>query len=232
MKSIDPVFKFAGIFIPAVLLAFFYRPALNLIVFAVCVVILLFSRTDLKKMGVFLIPVAIIAVGMFFTGYQFRSDAYIGAQTGLFTDAAVLNGLQLSSRILAFAGLGMLFVFTTDQMEFVRSIEQQLKLPPKFAYGISAAWGMLPNMGMEYKKTRAAFRARGIKATPVSPALLTPLLVKSVRWSEALASAMESNGFGESKKRTRYRTIKPAAKDYAFTAAACILTLLGLLFIS
>ncbi len=231
MKSVNPVCKFIGIFVPAILLAFFYRPALNLMVFAVCAVILLFSKIDLRKMGLFLIPVAVLAVGMFFTGYQFRSDAYIGAQTGLFTDEAVRNGLQLSSRILAFAGLGMLFVLTTDKTEFIQALQQQVKLPPKFAYGISAAWGMLPNMGLEYRKTRAAFRARGVRVGPVSPALLTPLLVKSVRWSEALAIAMESKGFGESKKRTRYRDMRPAAKDYAFAVSACALVVLGLVFV-
>ncbi|MFQ9915422.1 MAG: energy-coupling factor transporter transmembrane component T [Flavonifractor plautii] len=64
-----------------------------------------------------------------------------------------------------------------------------------FAYGLLAAWGILPNMMEEYKRTRAAFAARGIRVFPVSPALLKPLLVKSVRWSEELSIAMESRGF-------------------------------------
>ncbi len=230
MKSLNPVCEFIGIFLPAILLAFFYRPALNLIVFAVCIVILLIARVDYKRLCLFMIPLFVLAVGMFVTGYQFRSDAFIGAQLALFTDAAVYNGLQLSSRVLAFAGLGLVFVLTTDKMEFVRSLHQQLRLPAKFAYGISAAWGMLPGMQTEYKKTRAAFRARGIKPGFVSPALLTPLLVKSVRWSEALACAMESKGFGESAGRTHYYQYAVRPKDVLFPVLSCTGVLIGLLF--
>ncbi|HBU12518.1 MAG TPA: energy-coupling factor transporter transmembrane protein EcfT [Clostridiales bacterium] len=229
MKSLNPVCKFIGIFLPAILLAFFYRPALNLAVFAVCVAFLFLSRgVNYRHMGLFLIPVALLALGMFATGYQFKSDAYIGAQTGLFTDIAVLNGLQLSSRILAFAGLGMVFVLTTDKLEFVRCLEQQLRLPPKFTYGICAAWGMLPGMRAEYKKTRAAFRARGLHPGAVSPALLLPLLVKSVRWSEALACAMESKGFGESNERTHYYRYPVRAKDILFPVLFCAGTCVAL----
>lgn len=231
MQSINPVTKFIGIFIPAVMLAFVYHPELNLLVFAACIVILLCSRVNLKGLLLFLIPVAVLAAGMFFTGYQFRSDAYVGAQRGLFTDEAVINGLQLSSRILAFAGLGMLFVFTTDRTAFIRALEQQFQLPPKFAYGVMAAWGMLPNMRREYQKTRAAFTARGLHPGMVSPALLTPLLVKSIRWSEALACAMESKGFGEARNRTRYRTVPIKPADILFPAATCALVAAGLVFL-
>ena len=35
-----------------------------------------------------------------------------------------------------------------------------------FAYGLLAAWGILPNMMEEYKRTRAAFAARGIRVFP------------------------------------------------------------------
>jgi energy-coupling factor transporter transmembrane protein EcfT len=228
MRSINPVTKFIGIFIPAVILAFVYRPELNLLVFAACAAMLLCSRVRLREMLLFLIPVFVFAVGMFFTGYQFRSDAYTGALRGLFTDKAALNGLQLSSRILAFAGLGMLFVFTTDRTEFVRALEQHFRLPPKFAYGVMAAWGMLPNMRREYGKTRAAFAARGLHPGLISPALLMPLLVKSVRWSEALACAMESKGFGESGRRTRYRAIRLLPIDIVFPILTCALTCAGL----
>ena len=35
------------------------------------------------------------------------------------------------------------------------ALQQQLRLPPVFAYGLLAAWGILPNMMEEYKRTRA-----------------------------------------------------------------------------
>jgi energy-coupling factor transporter transmembrane protein EcfT len=139
----------------------------------------------------------------------------------------VLNGLLLSGRLLAFAGLGMLFILTTDRIDFVRSLNLQLKLPAKFAYGVIAAWGMFPKMAREYARTRMAFRARGLRVGPVSPALLLPLLVKSVRWSEALAVAMESKGFGESGARTAHREYPVGPADVAFLALPPLAVLTG-----
>jgi len=231
MRSVHPAFKFIGIFISAVLLALFYRPLLNLSVFVACVSALLISRADLKSMLAVMIPAIIIAAGMFATGYYFQNTAALGITREIFTDGRIYNGLQLSSRVLAFAGLGLLFVLTTDKTQFVRSLEQRFRLPPKFAYGVLAAWGMLPNMAREYKKARAAFNARGLRPSFISPALLTPLLVKSVRWSEALAAAMESKGFSEDSKRTRYEMLPVRHIDISFPIFTCLLVIFGLLFL-
>ncbi|UQT48134.1 hypothetical protein M5E87_26190 [Flavonifractor plautii] len=43
-----------------------------------------------------------------------------------------------------------------------------------FAYGLLAAWGILPNMMEEYKRTRAAFAARGIRVFPSPPPCSSP----------------------------------------------------------
>ena len=79
----------------------------------------------------------------------------------------------------------------------------------------------------EYKKTRAAFRARGVNTFAISPALLKPMLVKAVLWSEALAIAMESKGFNSNAKRTEYYVMKTTLKDLIFP----VTTTIGLLFI-
>ncbi|MGI6152202.1 MAG: energy-coupling factor transporter transmembrane component T family protein [Christensenellaceae bacterium] len=230
MKSINPSCKLVGILAATILLALFYRPGLNIAVFFVCMALLFWGGAKPKTVGIILIPIAVVAVSMFMTGYHMGSGAHLGIARGVLTDARILNGLQLSSRVLAFAGLGMLFILTTDKMELVRSFEQQLKLPARFAYGILAAWGMLPNMRLEYKRTRAAFYARGIFPGTVSPRLLVPLLVKSVRWSEALSAAMESKGFPEKGERTQYYALKVGVKDRLFVALACGLVVAGLIF--
>jgi energy-coupling factor transporter transmembrane protein EcfT len=131
-------------------------------------------------------------------------------------DEGIVNGLLLAGRILAFAGIGILFASTTDRTDFVRALNQKIGLPPKYAFGLMAAWGILPNMALEYRKTKAAFRARGAARSPFSPALIIPLLVKSVRWSEALACAMESKGFDENAERTHYRSYPVGAPDILF----------------
>lgn len=232
MRSINPTCKFIGILLPTLLLAIFYKPILNLTVFVLCIVLLMASRVPMRFMAKALVPVLILAIGMFVTGYQFPSGASLGVQHLLFTDARIYNGLQLSSRVVAFAGLGALFICTTDKLDFVRSLEQQLHLPPRFAYGILASWGMLPYMKYEYKKTYAAFYARGLHPFPFSTAVLVPLLVKAVRWSEALACAMESKGFGEGKGRTYYHTLYVGGKDISFPILTTALIAAGLVFMN
>ena len=150
---------------------------------------------------------------------------FTGTAAQALTGAAVWNGLVLGSRVLAFAGLGLLFVLTTDRILLVRSLQQQLRLPPVFAYGLLAAWGILPNMMEEYKRTRAAFAARGIRVFPVSPALLKPLLVKSVRWSEELSIAMESRGFDGRVPRTCSQPLRLRPVDVLFPILSCALFL-------
>lgn len=174
MKSLNPTCKLIGLVVPTLLLAGLHHPAVNLAVFAVCLAALLLSRANVRVLAGTLAPVLLVAVGMFSTGYHFHAGAGmpINAAAQALTGAAVWNGLVLGSRVLAFAGLGLLFVLTTDRILLVRSLQQQLRLPPVFAYGLLAAWGILPNMMEEYKRTRAAFAARGIRVFPVSPALL------------------------------------------------------------
>lgn len=151
-----------------------------------------------------MLPMLVVAAGMFFTGYYFHasSGGPLRADTLGIGSMAVTNGLMLSSRVLAIAGLGFLFALTTDSIQLIRSMQQQLRLPSMFAYGLLAAWGIFPNMVREYRRSRMAFKARGIRVFAVSPALLRPLLIKTVRWSEALSIAMESKGFSGNAPRT------------------------------
>ncbi len=233
MKQINPCYKLVGVLLPIIVLAFFYNIVLNFVIVGVCMVVLAFSKINWKTALKILIPVLILAVGMFVTGMKFAADSNIGvgARDGLITDDAVRNGLQLASRVLAFASMGMLFVLTTDTMNLVRSMEQQMRMPAKFVYGLLAAFQLLPNMRSEYRKTKAAFWARGIYPNPISPALLVPLMVKAVRWSEALAAAMESKGFDEKAKRSCYHPLKVTAFDRLFPVLTTGLLILGLLLI-
>lgn len=229
MNAINPVCKLFGILLPTLILAAVHDPFLNLAAFVLCVVLMLLSRVHLKRFLLLMLPILLVALGMFFTGYHFQhqSGAPINADSLNMTNSAFYNGLILSSRVLAYAGLGFLFVLTTDKIQLVRSIQQQLHLPPLFAYGLLAAWNIFPNMAGEYRKTRAAFRARGLHPWAVSPALLKPMLIKAVLWSEAMSVAMESKGFSESAARTEYHELKLNTLDILFP----LVTTAGLLLI-
>lgn len=218
MNALNPVFKLLGILIPTLLLAVFHNPILNIIVFVLCIILILLSKGSPKRLFLLMLPILLVAVGMFFTGYHFQiqEGAPVNVDSLKLTSNAIWNGMTLSSRVLAYAGLGLLFVLTTNKIELIRSFQQQLHLPPIFAYGLLAAWNIFPNIMEEYKKTRAAFRSRGVNTFAISPALLKPMLVKAVLWSEALAVAMESKGFNSSAKRTEYYVMKITFKDLTF----------------
>ena len=174
-----------------------------------------------------ILPILLAATGMFFTGYRFSADASmpVAAADFLISDSRVWNGVAQASRVLAYAGVGFLFTLTTDRILMVKSFEKQFHLPQVWAYGLLAAWGVFPQAVQEYKRTRAAFRARGLKVFPISPALLKPLLVKSVRWSEELSIAMESKGFSGEEKRTEYMQVRVHARDWLFLILCVGLTI-------
>lgn len=218
MNALNPVCKLLGILFPTLLLAAFHNPILNIIVFVLCIILMKVSEVPLNRLLLLLSPILLVAVGMFFTGYHFQVQdvAPVNADNLNLTNNAIWNGLTLSSRVLAYAGLGFLFVLTTDKIKLIRSFQQQLRLPPIFAYGLLAAWNIFPNIIEEYKKIRGAFRARGINTLPISPAILKPMLVKAVLWSEALAVAMESKGFSSKAKRNEYFVMTVTFKDYIF----------------
>ncbi len=225
MRSLNPACKFISLLAVTLLLAGLRNPWWNLAAFSASMLLLLLSGVRMRTLLLYLIPVALAAAGMFFTGYRFTADGSMPVRSDAFLQGSsnLLNGITQLSRVLAYAGLGYLFALTTDRVFMVRSFQKQLHLPQVFAYGLLAAWGIFPHMALEYRRTRAAFRARGIRVFPISPALLAPLLVKSVRWSEELSIAMESKGFSSDAERTESTPVHVHAKDAAFTAFCCII---------
>jgi energy-coupling factor transporter transmembrane protein EcfT len=224
MRTWNPACKFIGLLSVTLVLAWWHNPVINLVVFAVCLCLMFLSKVPLKGLFIGFLPILLFALGMFFTGYRFSaSDAMpINADTMVFYNSRFWNGMTLASRVLAYAAVGYLFALTTDRIYMIRSFQRQFHLPQVFAYGLLAAWGIFPEMLQEYKRTKAAFRARGIQVFAISPALLKPLLVKSVRWSEQLAVAMESKGFSGQQPRTEYDPVHVRPLDLCGVAVCCI----------
>ena len=224
MRQINPSCKLAGLIVLTFAAAFIHHPVCNLILFALSVILILSAGTKPAAFWIPMLPILILAVGMFFTGYRFtRTDTLSVVNTASLHvgDDRIWNGLIFSSRVLVYAGLGLLFALTTDRIRMIRSFQRQLHVQQVFAYGILAAWGLLPQMMLEYRRTRIAFQARGISVRPWSPALLTTLLVKSTRWSEELSIAMESRGFSPGGKRSAYQPERICRKDILFLVITC-----------
>lgn len=231
LRSFNPSFKFISLMVVTLTLAFFHDPALNVIVFVVSFGLVLLSGTSPKKLALLYAPILLAALGAFVTGYRYSTNGDLPSDLTavLVSDTRIGNGLIFATRVLVYASVGFLFALTTDRVSLVRSLEKQLKLPPLFAYGLLAAVGIFPQMAEEYRRTRAAFRARGIRALPISPAVLKPLLVKSVRWSEALAVSMESKGFDGGSPRTSYEAPVVRKRDWALLLLLCIAFPVGVL---
>ena len=146
MKRLNPAVKFVCLMVLTFVLAFRHQPILNFAFFALCIVGILSSGTDVKKLLILLSPILLAAVGMFFTGYRFSAGEGMPVNSGdmILTGSHVWNGLIHASRVLAFAGGGCLYCLTTDRVLMIRSFQRQFHLPQIFAYGLLAAWGVFP----------------------------------------------------------------------------------------
>ncbi len=222
IQKVNPSCKLVCLLILTLALALVHNPVCNLIGFVVCLILMLTSGADQKRVLVLLLPILLLAFGAFMTGYRFSTNMDIPTRISgiLSSDSHVWNGAMFGSRVLIYAAIGYLYAFTTDRVQMIRSFQKQLHMPQLFAYGLLAAWGIFPHMMQEYRRTMAAFRARGARPLPFSPSFLRPLLVKSVRWSEALSIAMESRGFSGDAERSEFEPVRMKKSDYAFAAFA------------
>jgi len=107
-----------------------------------------------------------------------------------------------------------------------------LRVLPVYVYefGISVviATSVLPQLVSALSRIRMAQRLRGQKTQGVRAfkRIALPLLEESLARSLDLAAAMDSRGYGISKKRSKYRPIKWARVDVAVVMAG--LTVIGL----
>ena len=223
----NPTVKAFTVLVCVILLSFEYLVSLNLLVLAVCLLLLVFcSRVSLKKIGVILLPACVAAFGLFVMGLYYAQGGSTQAVDNLYT------ALQLATRLLAYAGLGILFALSTEGDFFIASLLHQCHLPPKFAYGILAAFHLMPGMAREYAQVRTAFAVRGLKMGPLSMKPVFTMLVNSVRWSESIAMAMESKGFCGEAPRTYYTVPRVHWYDLAIAALMVGGVVLGMLFLN
>lgn len=235
MEHLNPFYKAVTILVCGLLMSFRYSALLSILVFSLSVaILLLFSQVRAASAAKILIPALAAALSLFFTGlwHTGNTGASAGAAvlssgnlnfaSAIASSHSLYNALQLGARVLAFAGLGMLFALTTDGEQFVASLIHQGKLPPKFAYGVLAAFHLLPNIKKEYEDARLTYQVRGMKLSPLSLRPVFTALVNALRWSESVAMAMESKGFSGDRDRTYYAVTQVHWYDFAFGIAAVV----------
>ncbi|WP_369404144.1 energy-coupling factor transporter transmembrane component T family protein [Secundilactobacillus oryzae] len=135
--------------------------------------------------------------------------------------------MVLITRIYAYVFVGSIVTLTTSLPQLVASLEQNAKLPSKFAYGFLGAFNLIPKITAEVSIIRAAGKMRNQPMHFWSPTLYFKAILASLNWSENLAEAMTSHGFVEDQPRTHYQVIKIPVKDfYLFGSLLLILQIL------
>ena len=220
LEKINPFIKVVTILVCGILMALTSSWKLNLaVLIAALLALLLLSNCKLSSLVKTFVPVILLAGAVFVSGMSYGKSA---AQSASIYDVASMDSaLLLSTRIIAYVGMGMVFALSTDQKEFIMSLMHQAHVKPKFAYGVLAAVNLIPTLRREWDEVNLAYRARKKRTglLPIGPLFNT--LVNGIRWSENVAMAMESKGFDGDGSRTFAITTRVRAGDICF-AVLCI----------
>ncbi|MBN8234806.1 energy-coupling factor transporter transmembrane protein EcfT [Halobacillus kuroshimensis] len=242
LHALNPAMKACTIIGLVFVLAFLFDPVTPFVFTGFTIALtLIFGRFRKRVYLLYLSAFTLFAFGMLWTTIAFADEPARPGETirlagFLFPKEDLLMALALSFRVMAFAALSLLFVFTTNMVHFILSLIQQLKLPPKLAYGLMAGYRFLPMMKEEFDQIRAAHRIRGVTESKSVKGRFKqlkrysiPLLAGAVRKAERTAAAMESKGFTGERSRTFYRPMKISTKDWGFPLL--MFTVLGALIV-
>jgi len=198
LSRINPLYKFVFIIATSLALAFTRSLALNIWVFALCMLALIIGARpkQILRALILLIPVSFFAFSVFMTGYRFGTTIDTG-EFGTSIISQAVSGTIMATRVYAFAGLGLIFSLTTEPYELLKSMKKSAKLPRKFAYGMLCAINLLPLLRVEYKNAKLALQVRGVKSGIFGLKPIFSMLANCFRWSEVLSIAMFSKGFHE-----------------------------------
>ncbi|WP_204166790.1 energy-coupling factor transporter transmembrane component T [Bacillus sp. CGMCC 1.16541] len=237
LESINPSIKAGTVVLCVLLISLFFDPITPLFFFIWTVAVtFLFANLSLKKWLLFFSPFLLVALGYVWTTLLFPNMSDVKHSTVFFewgflsfTYEGLHKGLGLALRVLSFAALSLLFIFTTCKTQFMLSLMQQCKMPPKLAYGILAGYRFLPLMKDELQTIQNAQRIRGVgrvrslrgKAQQLKRYVI-PLLASAIRKAERTALAMESKGFTGDKNRTFYRNLTISSTDWLFVGVMLV----------
>lgn len=229
LHEVNPSIKAFSVVISILILSVFFDPITPLVTILWSITVtFLFSRVSFKKWLLLFAPFLFIALIYVWTTMLFprlqAGDSVIW-QWGFLklTAEGFQRGASLGLRVLSFATLSIMFTLTTKPTDFLLSLMQQCKLPPKLAYGIMAGYRFLPLIKEEFQTLQNAHRVRGVARARTIPEkvkqlkrYVIPLLAGAIRKAERTALAMESKGFTGDKNRIFYREITVSRIDWLF----------------
>ncbi len=227
VHRLDPRTKMV-LLIGAFVLAFlFVNPLYGLVVLAI---VLAFgyaaqSLINLKRIRFILFMIGLMTIILW--------SIFSSGETPLFwfvEREALLYGIGVALRIDITIIAGMIFLSTTRNEEIATGLVK-LGIPYRFAFAVSTALRLVPTIAATGSTIGQAQRSRGldlesgnvIQRVRKNAPLLVPVFVSTIRSTNVFSMALESKGFGASKKRTYYLRLAMTRND------AIVLAILALL---
>lgn len=211
----NPSLKLALIVLVALEVSFTQVWTTNVVLIVISLILMLSHHVSLKRL------LWLTVVPLFFAGALVWSLMVQGNTTTHFL-------LVLFTRMFVYVYMGGVFTQTTEPLTLTRSLEQNAKLPAKFAYGFLAAFNLMPKIQAEVATIKAAALMRGQVLHVWSPQLYFKVILAAMNWSDQLAAAMTSHGFVEGAPRTHAITVALKARDWWLFAICLILVQVGL----
>lgn len=156
----------------------------------------------------------------------------IGKGYGQITLDGILFAVLLTLRLMAMIIMLPLVNFTTPVQIFALGMVK-MGLPYKLAYTMTTALNLVPILQMETGVIVDAQRLRAMQSfekgkladkLKAYPALVTPLVIGSMRRAQLMAVAMDSRAFGASKSRTYLEDIRLLPRDWVFICLTVFFT--------
>lgn len=156
----------------------------------------------------------------------------IGKGYGQVTLEGILFAILLGLRLIAMIIMLPLVNFTTPVQNFALGMVK-MGLPYKLAYTMTTALNLVPILQGETGVIVDAQRLRAMQSfekgklaekLKAYPALVTPLVIGSMRRAQLMAVAMDSRAFGASKSRTYLEDIRLLPWDWVFITLTILFT--------
>lgn len=211
----NPSLKFLLTLIISLELSFRVSLITNLIVCVLALIFLLYKKIKSKDLGAMLFAAGLAAFTVFTSGYWFSDHPNLW------------YALDIASRVFVYTLTTACLTITTTAEEMARSLEQNLHLPSKFAYGTLAALNIIPKMAAAIKQIRVAGMMRGVYLSFWSPTLYFKAILVALSSADNLAQGMESHGYVEGAPRSTIVEVPLTSKDWLYFLAGVVLLNLG-----
>lgn len=212
----NPSLKFILAFIISLEISLKASLTTNILIIVFALIYLICTKIKVKELLLLIVLPFIAAFTIFATLYWFSpvSDAYYA--------------WNLSTRVYVYTLTIACMTRNVTATDFARSLEQNLHLPSKFAYGVLAAINIIPKMRMVVKQIRASAMMRGMYLSFWSPVLYFKAILVALNSADNLAQGMESHGYVEGQKRSTIVVISMTKKDWLIFFSILILTNISL----